>query len=86
MVLKTIVLTTITDRERTQTLSVGNQAALDTLLRRYHVDALLEKNDYSCEVSEYHLLREGGYYQLGDSFKGGFVELAQVSFVVKQHE
>ena len=47
--------------------SVNSQAALDSLLRKYQVDVLLD-TEYACEVNRYDSLLEGGEYTLGDSF------------------
>mmetsp|Transcript_29834 Transcript_29834/g.44035 ORF Transcript_29834/g.44035 Transcript_29834/m.44035 type:complete len:81 (-) Transcript_29834:265-507(-) len=65
---KTIVLDTPAARRGSRTFQVSSQAALETLLRRYKVDALLELNEYSCEITEFTALAEGGRYTLGDSW------------------
>ena len=66
MVSKTIVV--MDDNRRRKNWIVGNQAALDNLLRRYRVDVFVEESPYKCEVAQYVSLVEGGIYTLGDSF------------------
>ena len=59
-----------------KTYQVPSQAALDSLLRQFHVHALLEQNEYSCEVSHYDSLSHGGRYVLGESLAS--VELQEL--------
>lgn len=51
---------------------VSTQEALESLLRKYEVDAL-EDVEYSCQVTDYVALRDGARYILGES--GASVEL-----------
>ena len=74
MVSKTIVV--MDDNRRRKNWIVGNQAALDNLLRRYRVDVFVEESPYKCEVAQYVSLVEGGIYTLGDSFSSS-VELQE---------
>lgn len=78
---KTIIIQDINRRRKSWT--IGNQAALESLLRRYQVDALLEESPYSCEVTQFTSLAQGGKYILGDSFLSS-VELQEYSSSKKQ--
>ena len=54
---------------------VSSQDALNSLLRKYQVDALVDV-EYACEVHNYAALQDGGKYTLGES--GESVELQPV--------
>mmetsp|Transcript_19988 Transcript_19988/g.30278 ORF Transcript_19988/g.30278 Transcript_19988/m.30278 type:complete len:85 (-) Transcript_19988:1932-2186(-) len=74
MVTKSIVI--MDGEQRRKSWMVGNQAALESLLRRYKVDVLLEESSYNCEITQHASLAEGGKYRLGDSFSSS-VELRE---------
>lgn len=53
--------------DKNKTYEVASQASLDRLLRQYHVHALLELNEYGCEITLHTSLSQGGKYTLGES-------------------
>ena len=75
MASKRIVILEESARHPEKSWIIGNQTALERLLNKYKVDALLDP-EYCCEVTQFVSLAEGGRYTLGDSFSSS-VELRE---------